>query len=191
MIRLISVHQGKSLLFESMILLVYLISVCPPSLAQASESTFKEGDRRELISYCYVRQGYELKLAQESAQETKRNLTGMKETVRKDVDRLLIEHIRLNERRLEYLRGLLDANGIDPNRGSSLQKYDRLVLDDLRSDLHITKEDRCRRNCFIDTVTSLSQIEQFEICAKKCSPINVTDSTKRARACQTLYVNLR
>jgi hypothetical protein len=162
-----------------------------PSLGQANESTHAGNDRRELLSYCYTRQVYELKTVQWSALESKRGLAGMKESTRREIEQLENELISLNERRLGYMRGLLDANDINPNSDLFRQKYDRLLLDDLQSNLRAAKEDRCRKDCFFDTLTSPNQPEQFDICAKKCLPVTITAALKRARACQSLYINLR
>jgi hypothetical protein len=175
----------------SLISITCLLSIFIAPLVQANELTNAGNDRRELLSYCYVRQFYELKHVKFSALETKRDLAGIKESTRREVELLNNNLISINERRLGYMRGLLDANDINPNSDLFRQKYDRLVLDDLRSNLRTAQEDRCGRDCLFDSLTSRNRPEPFDLCDKKCPPITVTASLQRARACQSLYVNLR
>jgi len=175
----------------SVLALTCLLSTLLPLLSQANESPIAENDRRELLSYCYARQVYELKLVQANALDSKRSLAGMKESTRKEVERLVNELVGLNERRLGYVRGQLDANGIDTNSGSFRQKYDRLALEDLRSSVPTEQQQRCHIDCTgpMTMQTSPGSEKQFKICADKCMPVTV--AVKRARACQALYVNLR
>jgi len=159
-----------------------------PSLSQANESPIASSDRRDLLSYCYAKQVYELNRVQVDTLESKPNLAGMKEATRNELERLHNELILLNVRRLGYMRGQLHANGIDPNKGAFQQKYYRLVLEDALSYLPSDKQRLCHMEC-AGTLAEQTFQKQFESCAKKCFPI--TAATNRARVCNSMYGNLQ